>query len=61
MSVKILSTLRGGREVDDAVVKRTPEQADHADEHEPKVRRDDCKVYDLSGYVYDPKATKETK
>jgi len=31
-----------------------PEQADHTNEHEPKVWRDDCKVYDLSRYIYGP-------
>jgi len=34
--------------------KRTPEQADHTNKHEPEVWRNDGEVDDLSGYVHSP-------
>lgn len=54
---KILGLPRKDRVL--AIRKRTPEQADHTNEHEPEVRRDNREVDGLSGYINGPGITKE--
>ena len=49
------------RETEKTERKRTPEQTDDTDEHEPEVWRNDGKVDDLCGYVYGPGFTREEK